>query len=297
MKTLADFKRAAKIGAVFTAFFPDDLAPEHQASSRRNSSRRRVVNFIQSNAITFEIVKGKGSGISNRSWFHFPKADEVTFEDGVMITWNLHKGQHLPADCKIPAVCYAIGEVFPEHLKARIFEYWTQGRANEKKAFDARQVEVAKMRADREAAEPKPVEHDFTNEQVLAAILASLNPEPQITYDEELQKKTAARLGMPELAADRDFQRLVYKLRNAWRDEQTAIKAKAYKDKLAVDGFVDVTPVLLAENAGKRAVMAGKYENEFIEGRIAPDGRGGHLFLPKGKRRFGYMPKLLKVIS
>jgi hypothetical protein len=71
MKTLADFKRVAVVGACFERSFPPrpDIPPAI-----------REVTHRQSNAVCLG---------QERAWFHFPKASDLLFENGMMIILDI----------------------------------------------------------------------------------------------------------------------------------------------------------------------------------------------------------------
>jgi hypothetical protein len=65
MNSLADFRRLAVVGARFLRTFPGSETPPVI----------REITHRQSNAVCFGAEK---------SWFHFPKASGLRFENGVM---------------------------------------------------------------------------------------------------------------------------------------------------------------------------------------------------------------------
>ena len=73
MKSLADFKRLAKEGALFERTFLDgtNIPP-----------KIRKVAHVQSNALTF--VEPHQTDRSHMAWFYFPKTKYLRFQNGVM---------------------------------------------------------------------------------------------------------------------------------------------------------------------------------------------------------------------
>lgn len=73
MKTLADFKRALRVGSKWEGF-------NHYYQS---SLGVREVSKVQSNSFAFKIVDDKGE--ERNSWCDFPKAKDIKFkEDGTV---------------------------------------------------------------------------------------------------------------------------------------------------------------------------------------------------------------------
>lgn len=84
MRTFADFKRLAQVGARFERVFHGN--PENPPT------KIRTVNHVQGNAITFRInEENSSSERSNRSWFWFPKSrKEYRIENGTLVLLNVH---------------------------------------------------------------------------------------------------------------------------------------------------------------------------------------------------------------
>ncbi len=68
MKTLADFKRALKIGSMWEGF-------NHYY---KTSLGIREVSKVQSNSFAFKTIK---EGVESNSWANFPKAKDIQFKD------------------------------------------------------------------------------------------------------------------------------------------------------------------------------------------------------------------------
>lgn len=89
LKSLADFKRRAQVGARFVRSFP----------GQEVQGRIVTVAYVQSNAIVFPpshdeatpevLARVAENPQRHGSWWYFPKADRCRFEDGQMIVLDL----------------------------------------------------------------------------------------------------------------------------------------------------------------------------------------------------------------
>lgn len=123
MKTLSDFKRLAQIGVTFTAFWP----------CKENITRTRQVTNRQTNAVIFGTEK---------SYFYFPKTDNLSFIDGVMVEYNDPAKVQMPPECRMPLLAYALGETFPESVKAILCEQYKAARQAELAEYDKRRAAI-----------------------------------------------------------------------------------------------------------------------------------------------------------
>lgn len=141
MKTLADFKRLAQKGAIFTAFWPCHYY------NKRETTKTRTVTGVQTNATIFGTEK---------SYFYHPKTDRLSFIDGVMVEWSDPAKHGMPPECRTPMLAYAYGDTFPEHVKAELVAAYDKGRQAEKVEYDnRRKVIVASLEKDRDMAKAR----------------------------------------------------------------------------------------------------------------------------------------------
>lgn len=283
MKTLAEFKRlCATPDTVFTAYFPD-----------KDKTARRIPNHVQSNAVTFKIDPDKPADAKNRNWIHLDNPDQRRFTDGVLVIQSTGDDGVTP----LPLVAYAVGEVFPEPVRAALKAEYEAAEKALIEQREKRRKEIEEQRAAWLAAEPKPIPHNHSDDAIRAAI-RKFNADPAFPYKymEQMKTEVAKLLGQPELATDREFGYHVYSLNSDMRrdDEKAAADAKA--KELEQLGYIRWESKWASENVGKKAIM-WRTDKEQIKGRIASDGRGGFLFLPSRNTRSGFLPKYIKLVE
>lgn len=84
MKSFAEFKRLAVVGAKFERTFigytPKDA----------DQTAIRTVNHVQSNAIAFRADEdNESTERGNRAWFWFPKAGNYKIENGILVLLDM----------------------------------------------------------------------------------------------------------------------------------------------------------------------------------------------------------------
>lgn len=93
MKTLADFKRAMRIGTKWSAY-------NHYYNSDMGI---RECSIAQTNRFAFKTIKNDGE-ICN-SWCDFPKASDIEFTNDTVVIWG--EGAH----GRCPIITYKLIEV------------------------------------------------------------------------------------------------------------------------------------------------------------------------------------------
>ena len=82
MKTLAEFKRLAVIGACFRRTFVDNIG----ANGKEAPPMLRIVNHAQCNAVAFRVDNNNPSTQNNnRAWLYLDEPRYRRFEDGKLV--------------------------------------------------------------------------------------------------------------------------------------------------------------------------------------------------------------------
>jgi hypothetical protein len=131
------------------------------------------------------------------------------------------------------------------------------------------------------------------DDESLATAIKACRP---YEYLEDLTRRVAEHLGHPDLykpnSGSDGFCYRVYCLNRKIQEQET-------QDRIASMGFLLGTTELLANLENHRVEMlfgVGGIFGEHVEsGTIKANGRGGFVFLPKGKRTKGYVPTYIRV--
>lgn len=152
---------------------------------------------------------------------------------------------------------------------------------------------TAEAQMQTEIAAPVIANANDIDDATLKAAIIACRP---FVYLDDLKKRVAERLGRPELFApySTPFGKRIYDLNEKVQREETQARIDSM-------GFEAASTELLESLAGRKVEMlmgvGGMWGESIVPGSIKPNGRGGFVFIPKGKRTKGYVPTFLRLAT